>query len=119
LRAVTVVQERLQAQLGLARSYDVDMDLGDVRDECLKAARQLRRIEIGILQSGIEALEYEACISESQAQRIGHGAAADMQLLQRTLLLTDRSVVAYLGSTETSGSDLAGEEASTEVDDFS
>ncbi|KAK1754488.1 hypothetical protein QBC47DRAFT_384043 [Echria macrotheca] len=96
LRAVTVVLELLQAQLELARSYDVDTDLGDVRDECLEAARQLRRIETDILQSGIDALENE-----------------------RNSLLTDASVVAYLGSTETSGSDLAGEEASTEVDDFS
>jgi hypothetical protein len=59
LRAVTVVQERLQTQLELARSYASEEDLGDVRPECLEAARILRRIEVGILESGIETLESE------------------------------------------------------------
>jgi hypothetical protein len=57
LRAVTVVQERLQSQLELARSYESLKDLGDVRPECLEAARTLRQIEVGILESGIETLE--------------------------------------------------------------
>jgi hypothetical protein len=39
--------------------------------------------------------------------------------MQKTLLLGDENVVAYLGSTETAESDLVGEVASSEVDDFS
>ncbi|KAK0613407.1 hypothetical protein B0T14DRAFT_437583 [Immersiella caudata] len=100
LRAVTVVQERLQSQLELARSYESEKDLGDVRPECLEAARTLHQIEAGILEGGIETLEKEG-------------------LMQKTLLLSDENVVAYLGSMETAESDLVGEEASSEVDDFS
>ncbi|KAK0643050.1 hypothetical protein B0T16DRAFT_429824 [Cercophora newfieldiana] len=96
LRSVTVVQERLQTQLDLALSYDTDEDIGDVRPECLEAAKTLRRIEVGILEDGIKALERE-----------------------KTLLMEDENVVAYLGSAEIAESDLAGEEASSEVDDFS
>lgn len=39
--------------------------------------------------------------------------------MQRSSLLEDKNVVAYLGSTETAGSDLVGDEASNEVEDFS
>lgn len=40
-------------------------------------------------------------------------------LLQRSSLLTDKNVVAYLGLKEPAESGLAGEEASNEPDDFS
>ncbi|KAK0719733.1 hypothetical protein B0H67DRAFT_484682 [Lasiosphaeris hirsuta] len=99
LRVVTVIQERLEVQLDRARSHQVakqDPDLGDVRDECLKAAELLRKVETGILESGIESLEEE-----------------------RSSLLADKNVVAYLGSMETAASDLVEEEASNEVEDFS
>jgi hypothetical protein len=39
--------------------------------------------------------------------------------MQRSSLVADKNVVAYLGLTEAAGSDLAGEEASNEADDFS
>jgi len=64
LRAVTVIQERLQTQLDLARSYDSNDNLGEVRAECLGAAKLLRRIEIGILESGVEVLEKEVCTND-------------------------------------------------------
>jgi hypothetical protein len=37
--------------------------------------------------------------------------------MQRYLLLADENVVAYLGSMETAGSDIVGEEASNGTDD--
>jgi hypothetical protein len=40
-------------------------------------------------------------------------------LLQRSSLLTDKNVVAYLGLKEPAESGVAGEEASNEPDDFS
>jgi len=39
--------------------------------------------------------------------------------MQKTSLLNDENVVAYLGSTEAAESDLVGEEPSSEADDFS
>lgn len=39
--------------------------------------------------------------------------------MQRSSLVTDKNVVAYLGLAEAAESDLAGEEASNEADDFS
>ncbi len=39
--------------------------------------------------------------------------------MQRSSLLTDENVVAYLGLKEAAESDLAGDEASNEADDFS
>lgn len=96
LRAVAVVQERLQAQLDLARSYDTDQNIGNVRSECLEASKLLRRIEVALLERSIETLEN-----------------------QKSSLLSDENVVAYLGSTEAAESDLVGDEASSEVDDFS
>lgn len=39
--------------------------------------------------------------------------------MQKNSLLEAENVVAYLGSMETSNSDLVGEEASNEADDFS
>jgi len=63
LRAVIVVQECLQTQLGQAESYESVSEPGDVRPECLAAAQTLRTIEKGLLQSGIQALEVEVCSS--------------------------------------------------------
>lgn len=42
-----------------------------------------------------------------------------MTPIQRRVLLADENVVAYLGSMETAESDLVGEEASNEPEDFS
>lgn len=39
--------------------------------------------------------------------------------MQKRTLLADQNVVAYLGLTEATGSDLAGEEAANEAEDFS
>ncbi len=39
--------------------------------------------------------------------------------MQRSLLLTDQNVVAYLGLKEAAESDLEGQEASNEAEDFS
>lgn len=101
LRVVTVVQERLQAQLERAQSFanTSSLRIGDVdllRDECRQAASLLRSIETGLLEVVIEDLEKE-----------------------RRVLLADGNVVAYLGSMETAESDLVGEEASNEPEDFS
>lgn len=49
----------------------------------------------------------------------GLGLDADKGLLQKSSLLENEHVVAYLGLAETAESDLVGEEASNEVDDFS
>ncbi|CCC12472.1 hypothetical protein SMACR_06551 [Sordaria macrospora] len=101
LRVVTVVQERLQQQLERAQSFaDLSSlptgDVGLLRDECQQAASLLRSIETGLLEVVIEYLEKE-----------------------RRMLLADENVVAYLGSMETVESDLVGEEASNEPEDFS
>ncbi|KAK3947510.1 hypothetical protein QBC32DRAFT_270632 [Pseudoneurospora amorphoporcata] len=101
LRVVTVVQERLQQQLERAQSFaDLSsLPIGDVdslRDECRQAASLLRSIETGLLEVVIEDLEKE-----------------------RHMLLADENVVAYLGSMETAESELIGEEASNEPEDFS
>ncbi|KAK3373559.1 hypothetical protein B0T24DRAFT_529383 [Lasiosphaeria ovina] len=102
LRVVTVVQERLQSQLDRAqpdaepRTPPTSEPSPTTRETCVKAALLLRNIEIKILEDTIEALEEE-----------------------KTTLLADEHVVAYLGSMETAGSDLVEEEASNEEDDFS
>ncbi|KAK3378072.1 hypothetical protein B0H63DRAFT_235563 [Podospora didyma] len=101
LRTITVVHGCLQSQLERAQSNMIDAlpapkADSSPRQECVQAALLLRRIEIGILEAGIEALEDE-----------------------KTTLLTDEHVVSYLGSMETAESDLVDEEASNEADDFS
>ncbi|KAK1827851.1 hypothetical protein QBC39DRAFT_165036 [Podospora conica] len=96
LRAVIVVQECLQTQLEHARSYADVSDPGDVRPECLAAAQTLRTAEARLLESGIEALEKE-----------------------RTSLLEDEAVVAYLGSMETTDGGQGDQEPTEETEDFS
>ncbi|KAK4236276.1 hypothetical protein C8A03DRAFT_35843 [Achaetomium macrosporum] len=97
LRVVTVVQEQLQTQLERLRSRTFPDQADPMqREDCFKAALLLRQVEAKILESAIEALEKE-----------------------RSTLLKDRNVVAYLGLMEHAESDLAGEEAANEADDFS
>ncbi|KAK3308983.1 uncharacterized protein B0T15DRAFT_483489 [Chaetomium strumarium] len=97
LRVVTVVQEQLQTQLeGLRSSTFPERADPMQRGDCFKAASLLRQVEAKILESAIEALEVE-----------------------RSTLLKDRNVVAYLGLMEHAELDLADEEASNEADDFS
>jgi len=43
----------------------------------------------------------------------------DKELMQRSTLLTDENVVAYLGSMEIAQSDLVDAEASNDAEDFS
>ncbi len=59
LRAITVVQERLQSQLERLQTHPIETAQAGVRSECLNAARLLRGIETSILESGVEALEKE------------------------------------------------------------
>ncbi|KAH6845160.1 hypothetical protein B0I37DRAFT_379346 [Chaetomium sp. MPI-CAGE-AT-0009] len=98
LRVVTVVQGVLQTQLErLGTVPDAgDAPQGQQREDCVKAAVRLREIETNILEGAVEALEDE-----------------------KTALLADENVVAYLGLTEAAESGLAGDEASNEPDDFS
>ncbi|KAG7288692.1 hypothetical protein NEMBOFW57_005048 [Staphylotrichum longicolle] len=97
LRVATVVQECLQTQLERMQSTaPPDAASGELREDCYRAALLLREIEMDILERAIEALEEE-----------------------RSSLLTDKNVVAYLGLKEPAESGLAGEEASNEPDDFS
>lgn len=124
LRIVTVVQERLQTQLELAQMYGSETNPGNVREECLEAAQLLRRIETSILESAVDFLDKEVCsVEEKSANSISDAAActaADQGLMQKNSLLTDKNVVAYLGSTETAESDLVDQEATNEVEeDFS
>lgn len=51
--------------------------------------------------------------------RIRLGLAADRGIMQRSSLLMDKNVVAYLGPMDTAESDLVDEEASNGEDDFS
>ncbi|KAK3901459.1 hypothetical protein C8A05DRAFT_44899 [Staphylotrichum tortipilum] len=102
LRVVTVVLERLQAQLerlGEGTEPDpADVPSGGLqrREECVAAAALLRQAETGLLVQAVEKLEEE-----------------------RSLLLTDQNVAAYLGLKEAAESDLECEEASNEAEDFS
>ncbi|KAL2131912.1 hypothetical protein VTI74DRAFT_4439 [Chaetomium olivicolor] len=98
LRVVTVIQERLQTQLERMQSPTTPSSASSPvqRRDCLDAAKLLREIETNILEHAIEALEKE-----------------------RSSLLEDENVVAYLGRMEPADSDLAGEEAANEADDFS
>lgn len=67
LRVVTVVQERLQAQLERAQAFadTSSLPIGDVdllRDGCRQTASLLRSIETGLLEVVIEDLEKEVRI---------------------------------------------------------
>ncbi|KAK4104130.1 SET domain-containing protein [Parathielavia hyrcaniae] len=103
LRVVTVVQETIQTQLERLRSTaPPDNPSSLQREDCFRMALLLRQIETNILEASVEALEEEGGV------------------LQRTLLMAHENVVAYLaGPAEQPNSDLAGEEASNEADDFS
>ncbi|KAK4122411.1 SET domain-containing protein [Parathielavia appendiculata] len=98
LRVVTVVQETIQTQLERLRSTTPpDSPSSLQHEDCFRMAMLLRQIETDILEGAIKTLEEE-----------------------RTLLMAKENVVAYLaGLTEQPDSDLAGEEASNEADDFS
>ncbi|KAK4172384.1 hypothetical protein QBC36DRAFT_75553 [Triangularia setosa] len=96
LRVVVSVQENLESHLEQLKSDLPPHDPSMVREECLKHGLLLRQIETSLLEDAIQALEQE-----------------------KNSLLEAENVVAYLGSMETSNSDLVGEEASNEADDFS
>ncbi|KAL2148765.1 hypothetical protein VTH82DRAFT_1912 [Thermothelomyces myriococcoides] len=109
LRVVTVVEEALRAQLERLRSVpatpDPVPDEGQegasaprLREDCVRAATTLRDIEANILEVAIQVLDRE-----------------------RSFLLMDKNVVAYLGLAEAAKSGLASDEASNEPEpeDFS
>ncbi|KAL2142234.1 hypothetical protein VTI28DRAFT_1432 [Corynascus sepedonium] len=115
LRVVTVVEEALRAQYERLRSVTdykgkVDQAAAAVaaatgagaprlRQECVRAAAMLRGIEMKLLEDVIGVLDRE-----------------------RSSLLTDENVVAYLGLTEAAESGLPSDEAAetpNELDDFS
>lgn len=97
LRAVVLVQQQLEAQVqrisAAAESDDLPntQDPLAVRPACREAASRLRVVEARVLRSAIGSLE-----------------------LEKTRLLEDRSVVAYLGSTEVSQNDVAPSSASSD-----
>lgn len=141
LRVATVVQERLQAQLDRLREPPTSSPLQ--RRDCLEAATLLREIETNLLEHAIEALEEEvSAVSrwlvsallvgwmrllpshsshDLHGRRIGLNVrmADRVSFMQRSSLLDDKNVVAYLGRMEPAASDLAVEEAANEADDFS
>jgi hypothetical protein len=141
LRVVTVVQETLQTQLERLRSSTPpDTPSSLQREDCFKMALLLRQIETNILEDAIKTLEEEVStvlrapmfwlrgalnrtLGKTSRSACGTRQIRFRELtygvLQRSSLLTDKNVVAYLGLTEPAGSDLAGEEASNEPDDFS
>ncbi|GAB1314022.1 hypothetical protein MFIFM68171_04232 [Madurella fahalii] len=97
LRVVTVVQDCFQTQLERLRSSTPESIASSLqREDCFQAATILRRVEARILESSIEALEEE-----------------------RSSLLKDKNVVAYLGPMEAAESDLVGKKAPNEEEDFS
>ncbi|KAL2266252.1 hypothetical protein VTJ83DRAFT_5604 [Remersonia thermophila] len=99
LRVVVSVQETLRAQierLEATAPQDPTTPSAAQREECFRSAMALRSVETNLLKHAVEALDAERC-----------------------MLLTDKNVVAYLGLTEATESDLAGEEAANETDDFS
>ncbi|KAG5928618.1 hypothetical protein E4U42_000333 [Claviceps africana] len=83
LRAVTVVLQTVEEQLGSIRTGQCDAELellqiaGELRPDCIAAAKALKDAEEQLLAEAWEALGHE-----------------------RDALLTDEDVVAYLGSTE-------------------
>ncbi|KAK4195962.1 hypothetical protein QBC40DRAFT_14526 [Triangularia verruculosa] len=96
LRVVVSVQENLESHLEQLKSELPPHDASSVRQECLRNGLLLRQIETSLLEDATQALEQE-----------------------KNSLLKAENVVAYLGSMETSNSDLVGEEVSNEADDFS
>ncbi|KAL1840039.1 hypothetical protein VTJ49DRAFT_910 [Mycothermus thermophilus] len=99
LRVVVTVQETLRAQLERLEAtapQDPTTPSAAQREECFRSAMALRSIDTKLLEHAVEALEDE-----------------------RLTLLADKNVVAYLGLTEATESDLAVDEAANETDDFS
>ncbi|GKT49009.1 SET domain-containing protein [Colletotrichum spaethianum] len=103
LRVVTVLQDLVAGQLerlatGMSLE-DLDESLNEgglVCGTCINAAAMLRERETGLLEASLKALED-----------------------QKTQLLTDENVVAYLGSMEDTQNDLAEDETSNDEEDFS
>ncbi|EFQ35067.1 SET domain-containing protein [Colletotrichum graminicola] len=103
LRVVTVLQDLVTNQLErLATGMpleDLDESLNEgglVCGACINAAAMLREQETRLLEAAVKALED-----------------------QKTQLLADESVVAYLGSMEDTQNDLAEGEVSNDEEDFS
>ncbi|ROT35504.1 SET domain-containing protein [Sodiomyces alkalinus F11] len=107
LRVVTVLEERVSAQLervqtdffppddeNLTEASRVERE--GIRAECLEAANALRGQEASVLEAAVRTLEK-----------------------QKSQLLAAKTVVAYLGSMEVSQSEQAGDTASNQSDDFS
>ncbi|KZL80299.1 set domain-containing protein [Colletotrichum incanum] len=103
LRVVTVLQDLVAGQLerlatGMSLE-DLDESLNEgglVCGTCINAAATLRERETSLLEATMKALQD-----------------------QKTRLLTDENVVAYLGSMEDTQNDLAEGEASNDEEDFS
>lgn len=101
LRVATVLAERLADQLEqLCSSQALDSSSSAAivapRPSCLESALLLREIETTILENALKALDQ-----------------------QKSELLADETVVAYLGSMEISQNDLVGDEGAQSEDDFS
>ncbi|EHK45183.1 uncharacterized protein TrAtP1_003423 [Trichoderma atroviride] len=102
LRAVSVLEERVTAQLEKITaeiSYgatEQSQAANQPRVECMLAAEKLRDLEAQILQGAAAALENE-----------------------KARLLLDARVVTYLGSMEDTQNEQASDQASNEDDDFS
>ncbi|KAF6844857.1 set domain-containing protein [Colletotrichum musicola] len=103
LRVVTVLEDLVSSQLerlatGMSLE-DLDASLsqgGLICGACINAAATLREQETSLLEAAVKALE-----------------------AQKTQLLADENVVAYLGSMEEAQNDLAVGETSNEEEDFS
>ncbi|KAI5462563.1 hypothetical protein BGZ63DRAFT_217644 [Mariannaea sp. PMI_226] len=102
LRVVVVLHELVSMQLTqLGSGFSLDRleplrRSGQVREECIQEAAKLREVEQRILELAVETLDQ-----------------------QRTHLLADDHVVAYLGSMEVTESGLASDREANEEDDFS
>ncbi|WQF88812.1 Putative SET domain-containing protein [Colletotrichum destructivum] len=103
LRVVTILQdlavaqlERLNIAAPLEHLDESKNEGGLVNKACISAASTLRGQETVLLETAVEALEE-----------------------QKTQLLADENVVAYLGSMEDTQNDLAEEESSNDEEDFS
>ncbi|KAI0134546.1 SET domain-containing protein [Xylariales sp. AK1849] len=98
LRAITVILETIQQQVGsLEAHHDTSRISGLARAEILQTALQLREAELDLLQRSLQALEN-----------------------QRDKLLEDDTVLAYLGSMEEAQNDeISSQLSNDEEEDFS
>ncbi|ORY63027.1 uncharacterized protein BCR38DRAFT_344875 [Pseudomassariella vexata] len=96
LRAVTLIQERVEQQIKSLRDSHSNAMPGIVRAEILQTALHLRNLEADLLERAARALED-----------------------QKTRLLADNSVIAYLGFVEEPRTDEAGAALSNDEEDFS